>query len=62
MMPVSQISIQLSTQALNSSRLNPGPREKIKFNFYFHISLRFLKKFYHGVILFGVKSVYGALS
>ena len=61
-MPVSQISIQLSTQALNSSRLNPRRREENKLNFYFHISLRCLKKFYHGVILFGVKSVYGALS
>ena len=33
----------------NTSRLNPGRREKIKLNFYFHTSLRCLKRFYEGL-------------
>ena len=30
----------------NPSRSDPGRREKINLNFYFHISLWFLKRFY----------------
>ena len=37
--------IELS-QPFNPSRPNPGWREKIKSNFYFHTSLRCLKRFY----------------
>ena len=31
---------------LNPSRPNPGQNEKIKLNFYFHLSLWCLKRFY----------------
>ena len=34
---------------LNLSRPNPGRREKIKLNLYFHTSLRCLKRFYEGL-------------
>ena len=34
---------------LEPSRPNPGRREKIKLNFYFHISLWCLKRFYKGL-------------
>ena len=34
---------------LNPSRPNPGRREKIKLNFYFHTSLWCLKRFYEGL-------------
>ena len=33
----------------NPSRFNPGRREKIKINFYFHTSLWSLKRFYEGL-------------
>ena len=32
------------------SRPNPEGREKSKLNFYLHISLRFLKRFYEGLV------------
>ena len=35
--------------AFNPSRFNPGRREKIKSNFYFHTSLWCLKRFYEGL-------------
>ena len=35
--------------SLNPSRPNPGRREKIKSNFYFHTSLWCLKRFYEGL-------------
>ena len=34
---------------INPSRINTGRREKPKLNFYFHTSLRCLKKFYEGL-------------
>ena len=34
---------------INPSRPNPGPREKINLNFYFHTSLRYLKRLYEGL-------------
>ena len=34
--------------SINPSRLNPGRREKINLNFYFHTSLWCLKRFYEG--------------
>ena len=42
---VSELKILL----LNPSRPNPGRREKIKLNFYFHTSLWCLKRFYEGL-------------
>ena len=36
-------------QPPNPSRPNPGRREKIKLNFYFHLSLWCLEKFYEGL-------------
>ena len=33
----------------NPSRPNPGRREKIKLNFYFHTFLWYLKRFYEGL-------------
>ena len=41
------ISFQLFIS--NPSCPNPGRREKIKLNFYFHTSLRCLKRFYEGL-------------
>ena len=41
------ISFQLFI--FNPSCPNPGRREKIKLNFYFHTSLRCLKRFYEGL-------------
>ena len=35
--------------SVNLSRPNPGRREKIKLNFYFHTSLWYLKRFYEGL-------------
>ena len=34
---------------INPSRPNPGRRDKIKLNFYFHTSLWCLKRFYEGL-------------
>ena len=34
---------------INSSRLDPGRREKINLNFYFQTSLWYLKRFYEGL-------------
>ena len=34
---------------VNPSRPNPGRREKIQLNFYFHISLWCLKRFFEGL-------------
>ena len=34
---------------INPSRPNPGPREKIKLNFYFDTYLWCLKRFYEGL-------------
>ena len=34
---------------VNASRPNPGRREKINLNFYFHTSLWCLKRFYEGL-------------
>ena len=36
-------------KTFNPSRPNPGRREKIKLNFYFHTSLWCLKRFYEGL-------------
>ena len=38
-------------QFLNPLRPNPGRREKINLNFYFHTSLWCLKSFYEGLII-----------
>ena len=38
-----------SKMILNPSRPNPGRREKINLNFYFHTSLWCLKRFYEGL-------------
>ena len=35
---------------LNPSRPDPGQREKINLNFYFHTSLWCLKRFYEGLL------------
>ena len=35
--------------SVNPSRPNPGQREKIKLNFYFHTSLWSRKRFYEGL-------------
>ena len=39
---------QSKTFTFNPSRPNPRRREKIKLNFYFQTSLRYLKRFYEG--------------
>ena len=39
----------LKNVSINPSRPNPGRREKIKSNFYFHTSLWYLKRFYKGL-------------
>ena len=36
--------------SVNPSRLDPGRREKINLNFYFHTSLWCLKRFYEGLL------------
>ena len=36
-------------ERINSSRPNPGRREKISLNVYFHTSLWCLKRFYEGL-------------
>ena len=41
--------IIISFVPFNPSRPNPGWREKIKLNFYFHTSLWRLKRFYEGL-------------
>ena len=38
-----------SESQINPSRPNPGQREKVKLNFYFHTFLWCLKKFYEGL-------------
>ena len=38
----------LKRNNFNTSRSNPGRREKIELNFYFHTSLCYLKRFYEG--------------
>ena len=38
-----------SCKYINPSRPNPGRREEIQLNFYFHTSLRCLKRFYEGL-------------
>ena len=50
----SNLNLQTSPQKVshyhyNPSRPNPGRREKIKLNFYFHTSLGCLKRFYEGL-------------
>ena len=34
---------------INPSRSDPGQREKLNLNFYFHTSLWYLKRFYEGL-------------
>ena len=40
---------RILSRILNPSHPNPGQREKIKLNFYFHTSLWWLKRFYEGL-------------
>ena len=47
--PIPPSCWMLHTACINSSRLNPGRREKIKLNFYFHTSLWCHKRFCEGL-------------